>query len=165
MGGLNLIQIFHLQGVKPTAPTNITLVQCQMLFVSQITFACHPETAMSASVLMEFMRDATILSTLLTQFVTWTRTTQESTLLLLEKLQSVLNVKSQVGQSYTFFDCCNEIYSAMLRINNDLNDYWTINLRRSQRRGWKWQRYRKLPEPHWQLSDARWHHESEPWYI
>ena len=123
MGGLNLIQIFHLQGVKPTAPTNITLVQCQMLFVSQITFACHPETAMSASVLMEFMRDATILSTLLTQFVTWTRTTQESTLLQLEKLQSVLNVKSQVGQSYTYFDCCNEIYSAMLRINNDLNDY------------------------------------------
>ena len=64
------MSIFHLQNFKRTAPSNITFVQYQILSVSQITFVCHPETAMSANVLMEFMKDATILLTLLTQFVT-----------------------------------------------------------------------------------------------
>ena len=61
--------IFHFQSFKPTVPSNITLVH-QIVFVSQITFVCHQETAMSASVLMEFMKDATTLLTLLIPFVT-----------------------------------------------------------------------------------------------
>ena len=96
--------MFHFQSFKPTVPSNITLVH-QIVFVSQITFVCHQETAMSASVLMEFMKDATTLLTLLIPFVTSTKTTQGSIRRQLERLQNVLSVKNQVGKQYIYFIC------------------------------------------------------------
>ena len=59
----------NLQSSKPTAPTKATSVH-QIIFVYQTTFVCPPETVMFANESMEFMKDATILLTPLTQFVT-----------------------------------------------------------------------------------------------